>query len=74
MMPVEDTIENMYKCICSSCPSFAGKPYFYCAKGKAEHPSLHEGCFCKNCRVWKENGLEKNHPEEAYFCENGKAT
>lgn len=66
-MSVTDTPENAKKCICVRCPSFPGKPGFYCARGKAKKV-VRKGCICMDCRVHAENGLKGG-----YFCASGKA-
>ncbi|MFH1821040.1 MAG: DUF2769 domain-containing protein [Methanobacteriota archaeon] len=66
-MPVADTPENMGKCLCMKCPSFAGPPGFYCAKGKAKKVDK-KGCICMTCKLWKENKLSGG-----YFCVSGRA-
>jgi len=67
-MPVADTRENMMKCLCGKCPSFAGPPAFYCAKGKAEKEVDKKGCLCSTCSLWTENNLSGG-----YFCAMSKA-
>ena len=48
-------------------------PWLYCATGKAHCDDLkyEEECKCKDCKVWKENQLERSNPIE-FYCKDGK--
>jgi len=71
---VEETKENIKKCICKSCPSKnqcmndSDKDFLYCAKGKTECEMAQKGCICGACPIHAEYKL-KNY----YYCVNGKA-
>jgi hypothetical protein len=48
-------------------------PWLYCATGKAHCDDLNfkENCKCKDCKVWKENKLDRTYPVE-FYCKDGK--
>jgi len=65
---VPETTENWNDCLCGYCPSFAGKPDFYCAKGKAEKKVEKKDCKCPECPVWIKYSLK-----DKYYCIIGKS-
>ena len=73
MTKVNDTQENLQKCICGQCPSYnecmKGKSEgLYCARGKSSCEFEKKGCICGACPVTSEFNLDK-----LYYCEIGKA-
>jgi hypothetical protein len=63
---VDDTEENLEKCICKLCPTFRENKLadyppgaLFCARGKSEIPSKVKTarCFCLGCEVFIKNGL-----------------
>ncbi|MBS3819757.1 DUF2769 domain-containing protein [bacterium] len=73
MAQVDDTKENLQKCICGQCPSFnqcmkdQGEG-LYCAKGKSSCEFDKEGCICGTCPLTPEYDLDG-----VYYCSIGKA-
>ncbi len=63
---VEDTEENLEKCICNMCPTFRENKLgdyppgaLFCARGKSGIPSkIKMGrCYCLGCEVFINHGL-----------------
>ncbi len=73
MAKVDDTPENVKKCVCPNCPTYTDctrekNERLYCAKGESACPLVERGCICGTCPIWATYGLEKG-----YFCLHGKA-
>ncbi|MBN3037402.1 MAG: DUF2769 domain-containing protein [Candidatus Diapherotrites archaeon] len=66
-MQVSDSPVNAAKCLCAKCPSFAGLPGFYCARGRARGKVICAGCKCRECAVFNENSLT-----DEYYCDHGE--
>jgi hypothetical protein len=67
---VEDTEENLEKCICKMCPTFkknnlADYPptALFCARGKSKIPSdiKTTNCYCLGCDIYIKHGLVISH-------------
>ena len=72
-MKVEDSKDNMQKCICGSCPSHnecmkGGKEGLFCARVKSTCSFDEKGCTCGQCPITTENDLN-----ETYYCSSGVA-
>lgn len=71
---VEDTKENIEKCICKSCPSKnqcmndGDKDFLYCAKGNTKCEIKQKGCICGACPIHAKYKLK-----DYYYCVSGKA-
>ncbi|MDI6799523.1 MAG: DUF2769 domain-containing protein [Actinomycetota bacterium] len=70
-MKVDDTKENMERCICMSCPTYdecmKGKSEgFFCAWGKSGCGFKKLGCICGECPLSGEYMLNK-----MYYCSIG---
>lgn len=73
MAKIEDTPENLARCICEKCPTHDScakekKELLFCARGESACPLIERGCICGDCPNWALYGLEKG-----YFCLHGKA-
>ena len=72
-MKIEDTKENLIKCICGQCSSYnecmKGKMEgLFCARSEAVCNFEKKGCTCLGCPVAQENDMS-----ELYYCETGIA-
>ena len=63
---VDDTEENLEKCICTMCPTFrenklAGYPpdALFCARGRSRIPAKVKitNCYCLGCDIFIKHGL-----------------
>lgn len=73
MVKVENTPENIKKCICDMCPSYNDcmrkkKEKLYCAKGLTKCEFKKNGCLCMGCPVQGKYKLSGD-----YYCVEGKA-
>lgn len=72
-MIVENTKENLAKCICGNCPSFnecmkGVAQALFCAREKSSCDFDKKGCVCSGCPLTSENDLSSD-----YFCVSGVA-
>jgi hypothetical protein len=72
---VEDTEENLGKCICKLCPTFKNNkladyspPALFCSRGRTQIPSQVKtiNCYCLGCDLFIKHGLVIN-----YLCVKG---
>jgi hypothetical protein len=72
---VEDTEENLVRCICKHCPTFRDNKLadyppnaLFCARGKSKIPSKVKttNCYCLGCDLFIKHGLVISH-----LCVNG---
>jgi hypothetical protein len=63
---VDDTEENLEKCICKMCPTFRDNKLadyppdaLFCARGRSRIPSQIKAakCYCLGCEVFIQHGL-----------------
>jgi hypothetical protein len=63
---VEDTEENLGKCICKLCPTFKNNkladyspPALFCSRGRSQIPSQVKvtNCYCLGCDLFINHGL-----------------
>ena len=67
---VEDTEENLEKCICKMCPTFKQNKLadyppdaLFCARGRSTIPSTIKStnCYCLGCDIFIKKGLVITH-------------
>jgi hypothetical protein len=63
---VDDTEENLEKCICTMCPTFRDNKLadyppdaLFCARGRSKIPSkiMATNCYCLGCDIFIKHGL-----------------
>jgi hypothetical protein len=67
---VDDTAENLEKCICKVCPTFKANRLaeyppnaLFCARGRSKIPSKVKmtNCYCLGCDIFIRHGLVIGH-------------
>lgn len=67
---VDDTEENLEKCICKMCPTFRQNKLadfppvaLFCARGRSKIPSTIKttNCYCLGCDIFIKHGLVITH-------------
>jgi hypothetical protein len=67
---VDDTEENLEKCICKLCPTFRNNELakfspnaLFCARGESKIPSKIKttNCYCLGCDLFIKHGLVISH-------------
>ena len=67
---VENTEENLKKCICKHCPTFKNNTLvdfppkaLFCARGRSKIPSEIKAinCYCLGCELFIKHGLVISH-------------
>jgi hypothetical protein len=67
---VDDTEENLKKCICKHCPTFKDNKLadnspnaLFCARGRSKIPSKIKttNCYCLGCDIFIKHGLVISH-------------
>ncbi|MFX0095340.1 MAG: DUF2769 domain-containing protein [Candidatus Hodarchaeota archaeon] len=61
--------EDLWKCICSDCPTYpGGEKIAYCYHGKSSQTLSKQVCICDSCDIFHSKGLNGS-----FFCEQGKS-
>lgn len=72
-MHVEDSQDNLKKCICMNCPSHnecmkGNMEGLFCARDKSTCDFNQQGCICGECPITTDNQLSSS-----YYCDSGDA-